>query len=224
MKREEIMFKLVKKELSLCVHPTSILFLSFCLFIFIPNYPYEVMFFFSGLSIFFTRLSVRENGDLAFSVALPVKKSHVPLAAIFTAGIFQIALLLLAAVCVAVKECTFPVEAQINLSGNIANLAFIGCGAMLLGTFNLLFFPLYFKKPDKVGLPFVAAAAAIFVLIAMLITIRFVLPPSVNVFNTVDPAFLGAKLSALALGLCLYAGFTALSACLSVRLFRRVDL
>ena len=218
------MLNLIKKEFSLCLHPTSFVFLSFCLFVFIPNYPYEVMFFFSGLSVFFTCLTARENGDLAFSCALPVKKSQIPLARILTAVVFQSALLLLTAVCVAVKECTFPAETQINLVGNMANAAFLGCGAMLLGVFNLLFFPLHFKKPDKVGLPFVAAAAVIFALIAVFISVRFALPTSVNVFNTPDPAFLGAKLGALALGLCLYAGGTVLSAYLSVRLFRRVDL
>lgn len=215
---------LLQKEFTLSLHPTAIFFLSFCLFVFIPNYPYEVMFFFSGLSVFFICLTGRENGDLAFSCALPVKKSNVPLARIFTAVILQLALLALTAVCVAVKECVFSPEQQINLAGNTANAAFLGYGFLLLGAFNLSFFPLHYKKPDKVGLPFVAAAAAVFVLVALLIALRHTAPLFFNVLNVPDPAFLGAKFGALAVGLVMYIGATALAMKLSVMLFQKVDL
>ena len=58
---------LLIKEFLLCLHPTQILFLTFACFVFILNYPYEIAFFFSGLSVFFACLSARENGDATFS-------------------------------------------------------------------------------------------------------------------------------------------------------------
>lgn len=68
------MLNLIKKEIALCMHPTAFIFLFFAVLVFVPNYPYEVIFFFSCLSIFFSCMMTRENGDIAFSCALPVKK------------------------------------------------------------------------------------------------------------------------------------------------------
>ena len=74
------MLNLIRKELALCMHPTAFIFLSFAVLVFVPNYPYEVIFFFSCLSVFFCCMMGRENGDIAFSCALPVKKEHIPIA------------------------------------------------------------------------------------------------------------------------------------------------
>ena len=74
------MLNLIKKEIALCMHPTAFIFLFFAVLVFVPTYPYEVIFFFSCLSIFFCCMMTRENGDIAFSCALPVKKEHIPFA------------------------------------------------------------------------------------------------------------------------------------------------
>ena len=98
---------LLKKEFRLCLHPTALIFLAFAGFVFIPSYPYEVMFFFSGLSVFFICLTARENGDASFSCALPVKKGDVARARIFMCVILQVALLALAACTTSVKQLCF---------------------------------------------------------------------------------------------------------------------
>ena len=56
------MLNLIKKEIALCMHPTAFIFLFFAVLVFMPNYPYEVIFFFSCLSIFFSCMMTRENG------------------------------------------------------------------------------------------------------------------------------------------------------------------
>ena len=43
------MLNLIKKEIALCMHPTAFIFLFFAVLVFMPNYPYEVIFFFSCL-------------------------------------------------------------------------------------------------------------------------------------------------------------------------------
>lgn len=215
--------KLIKKEFSLCLHPTSFIFLCFAAFVFIPNYPYEVMFFFSGLAVFFTCLTARENGDLAFTCALPVRKKSIATARILYFVVFQAALLCLAGAATAVKELCFPESAQINLAGMTANTAFLGFGALLLGVFNIIFFPLYFKNPDKVGQPFIVASAVLFALIFALIVLRFALP-AWSVLNTPDPAHMGIKAGVLAAGLAAYAGLTAWSCYLSGKRFEAFDL
>ncbi len=213
---------LIKKEFSLCLHPTAFVFLTFAALVFVPNYPYEVIFFFSGLSIFFISLSARENGDPAFTCSLPVKKRNVPLARIIVAAVFQCALLALTAVCIAIKQATFPKELLVNLAGNSANLAFCGFGAFLLGAFNLTFFPLHYRDPNKVGGPFVISSAVQFVLIGILILIRHL--PFAAPIASPEPENFVAKLVVLIGGLTLYCIMTVLAARLSMRKFEKADL
>ena len=105
-----------------------------------------------------------------------------------------------------------------------ANLAFLGNGALLLGVFNILFFPLYFSAPHKVGAPFLLAGAAQFLLVAVLIALRFSVPFWRDLLTAPDPAYLGAKLAVFFTGVVLYAVLTALSLFLSVKKFERIDL
>lgn len=218
------MIALWKKEWKLCLHPNCLLFLAFSAFVFIPNYPYEVMFFFSGLSVFFVCLTARENGDVPFTAVLPARRKDIVLARLCFCAFFQLALWLLACVTVAVKEVAYPLAAQENLAGSTANLAFLGNGALLLGLFNLVFFPRYYSAPEKVGVPFLLASVAQFAAIVLLIALRFTVPFWRDVLAAPDPAHLGAKLSVFFAGIALYAAFTALSAVLSVNKFARIDL
>lgn len=39
------MLNLIKKEIALCMHPTAFIFLFLAVLVFVPNYPYEVIFF-----------------------------------------------------------------------------------------------------------------------------------------------------------------------------------
>ncbi len=187
-----------------------------------PNYPYEVIFFFSGLSVFFTCMAARENGDPTFTCSLPVKKKSIPLARILVALFFQCALLLLTALCIAVKQTVFPETLLVNSAGNSANLAFCGFGGLVLGAFNLTFFPLHFRDPNKIGVPFVIAAAVQFLLIGAVIVVRHL--PFYTPLCSPDPAYFGIKLAVLFLGLFLYCAMTALAALLSAKRFERADL
>lgn len=145
------MSALLKKEFSLALHPASALFVFFAAMVFIPNYPYEVMFFFSGLSAFFICLTGRENKDLHFSCVLPVEKRDVAAARVLFCMILQLAQIVLCVPFIAIKSAWINMP---NLAGMEANAAFLGFGLMMLGGFNLIFFPLYFKNPNKVGKPF----------------------------------------------------------------------
>ena len=213
---------LIKKEFSLCLHPTVFLFLTFAALVFVPNYPYEVIFFFSGLSVFFLSLAARENGDLDFTCSLPVKKRDVPLARIMVAVTFQCALFLLTAVCIVIKQSAFPEAMLVNLAGNSANLAFCGFGALVLGAFNLTLFPLHYREPKKVGVPFAISMAVQFVLIGLLILIRHF--PFAAPLASPDPENTRVKFTVLFTGLTLYCIMTVLAAWLSMKKFEKVDL
>ena len=213
---------LIKKEFSLCLHPMAVVFLSFAALVFVPNYPYEVIFFFSGLSVFFICMAARENGDLAFTCSLPVRKRSIPLARIIVAVMFQCALLLLTALSIVMKQAFFPDELLVNLVGNSANLAFCGFGALLLGVFNLVFFPLHYKNPTKIGVPFVISSVVLFLFIGVMIAIRQF--PFYAPLLAPDFVNYGVKLAVLLCGLVLYCIMTALAAWLSGKKFERVDL
>lgn len=133
------MAALLKKEFSLCLHPTGALFVLFSAFVFIPNYPYEVMFFFSGLSVFFICLTARENGDAAFTCCLPVGRKEAVLARMSMCALLQAAMWTAAGIFTAIKELALAPEAQLNMAGSTANLAFLGYCALLAGVFNLIY-------------------------------------------------------------------------------------
>lgn len=218
------MLNLIKKELSLCLHPTAFIFLFFAVLVFVPNYPYEVIFFFSCLSIFFCCLMTRENGDIAFSCTLPIKKEHIPFAKMIVVFGLQCIILLLVAIIGAIKGAVLPAEQYVNQAGISANLALVGNGAILLGIFNLIFFPCYFKKPDKIGVPFVIAAIVIFLLIGVFIVLRWVTPLYSITLNGLNSENTGAKIAALAIGIVVYAVLSAVSCKLSMKNFQKIDV
>ena len=217
------MLNLIRKELTLCMHPTAFIFLFFAVLVFVPNYPYEVIFFFSCLSVFFCCMMTRENGDIAFSCALPVKKEHIPLAKMLVVFGLQGIIMLLVGILGAVKGVVLPAEQYVNQAGISANLALVGNGAVLLGVFNLIFFPRYFKSPDKIGVPFVIGAVAVFLLIGVFIVLRWATPLYSVTLNGLNSVNSGAKASALIIGMAIYTIMSAISCKLSMKHFQRHD-
>ena len=218
------MVNLIKKELALCMHPTAFIFLSFAALVFVPDYPYEVIFFFSCLSVFFCCMMARENGDIAFSCTLPVKKGHIPLAKILVTIGLQCIILLLVGIIGAVKGAVLPAEQYVNQAGISANITLVGNGAVLLGVFNLIFFPRYFKKPDKIGVPFVIGAIVVFLLIGVFIILRWATPLYAVTLNGLNSTNTAAKITALVMAIAIYAVLTGAGCRLSVKSFRSTDI
>ena len=206
------------------MHPTALIFLFFAVLVFVPNYPYEVIFFFSCLSVFFCCMMARENGDIAFSCALPVKKEHIPLAKMLVVFGLQGIILLLVGIFGAVKGAVLPVEQYVNQAGISANLVLVGNGAVLLGVFNLIFFPRYFKSPDRIGVPFVIGAVVVFFLIGVFIVSRWATPLYSITLNGLNSQNIGAKAAALTIGIVIYIVLSAISCKLSMRHFQRIDV
>ena len=190
------MLNLIRKELALCMHPTAFIFLFFAVLVFVPNYPYEVIFFFSCLSVFFCCMMTRENGDIAFSCALPVKKEHIPLAKMLVVFGLQGIVLLLVGIIGAVKGAVLPAEQYVNQAGISANLALVGNGAVLLG---------------------------VFLLIGVFIVLRWATPLYSVTLNGLNSVNSGAKTSALTIGMAIYTIMSVISCKLSMKRFQRHD-
>lgn len=215
------MKKLLKKEFVLALHPTSIIFLLFSLLVFVPNYLYEVVFFFSCLSVFFICLNGRENKDLNYTVSLPVEKKKVALARILLCIILQLVLVFLVTIFTIIKTFTINMD---NVAGMEANMALIGFGLIILSVFNIIFFPIYFKNPNKVGVPFIIGAIVDFVIIFIVTTLVHAVPVIASAIDTPDTQFSVSKLIILFVGVVTYIVLNVITCMVSMRRFDKTDL
>jgi len=215
------MMKLLAKELRLAMHPTCVIFLGLSALLLIPNYPYLVTFFYTGLGVFFTCLSGRENNDIAYTVALPVAKADAVKARFLLVVAVELAQAAIA-VPFALLRARLPVPG--NAVGLDANLAFFGFAFLSLGIFNAAFFGVYYRDVRKVGKAFVTASSWVFAYMIVVEASCHLVPLFRDRLDTPDPAELGLKLAVLALGLLSYAGLTAAAYVKARRDFERQDL
>ncbi len=215
------MTKLLAKELRLAMHPTSLIFLGLSAMILIPNYPYLITFFYTGLGVYFTCLSGRENHDIAYSVALPVRKTDIVKARILFVAAIELVQMALA-VPFALLRSRMPLPG--NLVGMDANLAFFGFAFLSLGIFNVVFFGIYYRDVRKVGKAFAAASVWIFSYMAVVEASYHVLPLFRDRLDRPDPEELGLKLIVLALGIFSYLALTLTAYLRGCRDFEKQDL
>lgn len=215
------MKNLLRKELVLALHPTAPLFLALSAMLLIPNYPYLVAFFYTGLGVFFTCLNGRENDDVRYTLLLPVAKRDVVRARFFVVISLQLLQLLLAVPFAALRQHILP---EGNLAGLDANIALFGFAFVLYSGFNFIFFPIYYKNVQRVGAPFILSSVWVFLLIGVEKACTHVIPFIRERIDTADPQFMAEKLVFLAIGLVLYAVLTWAALRKSVRLFEQQDL
>lgn len=151
------MIKLLIKEYKLTVMPIVYAFFSFVAMLFIPAYPYTIIFFYTTLAIFFSFLSSRENKDLIYMITLPLPKENIVksrYAMVITIEILQIMI----SIPVGIIRSTL-VTYQ-NVAGIEANIAFIGFVFIQFAVFNTVFLGVYFKNTSSVGKAFILGAIA----------------------------------------------------------------
>lgn len=215
------MKSLMKKELRLALHPTAPMFLALSAMLMIPNYPYLVAFFYTGLGVFFTCLNGRENGDVSYTLLLPVSKRDVVRARFTMVILLQLLQLLVAVPFAVLRQALLP---EGNLAGLDANLALFGFALVLYGGFNLIFFSVYYRDVRRVGAPFIWSSVWVFLWIGIVETCTHIVPFMRERIDTADPAYLPEKLAVLAVGALLYAALTAVSYRRSAALFEKQDL
>lgn len=202
------MKNLLVKEFRLAMHPTALIFLCLSAMLLIPNYPYYVTFFYTGLAVFFTCLGGRENKDIYYSALLPVRKVDIVRARFAFVLILEAAQLILA-VPFALLRQSFPMPG--NQVGMDANLAFFGLALLMLGLFNASFFRVYYRDVNKVGKAFGISSVVMGLFIVVAETCDHVLPFFRDELDTPDPAHLGAKLAVLGAGLLAFLALTGLA-------------
>lgn len=211
---------LITKELKLALHPTAILFLALSFMILIPNYPFYVTFFYTGLGVFFICLQGRENHDIFFTMMLPVKKADVVKARFALVLIVELLQVLIAIIATLIR--TFIMKLP-NQAGMDANIAFFGLALIMLGLFNYSFFTTYYSNTAKVGKAFAVSATVVWIYILAAEACCFAVPFFRNVLDTLDPANIGAKLIVLVIGFVFFVILTFLSQRKSIKLFEKAD-
>lgn len=215
------MKNLLKKELLLSLHPTAPMFLLLSAMLLIPNYPYYVVFFYTGLAVFFTCLLGRENNDVYYTLSLPVAKKAVVqgrFACVVLLELLQLAI----AVPFAFLRQKMPVGP--NMVGMDANIALFGFAFLMLGIFNSVFFYIYYKDVQKVGSAFVWSSVAVFLYILLAETAAHVIPFVKNYLDTPDPLHLPQKMIVLTIGALLYGLLTYMVYQKSIKHFEAYDL
>lgn len=212
---------LLIKEYKLAMHPTSIIFLSFVAMVMIPNYPYEVNYFYTTLGIFFICLTGRENKDIYYSMLLPICKKDIVKARFLLICSIELLQLFLTVPFVLLKMALGSMPNQVGMD---ANVAFFGIGFLLFGIFNLCFLTGYYKDVNQVGRAFGISSILVFVYIAIEIILMHAIPFLRDYADTPDPKYMGSKIAILLAGVLLYLIFTFVAYKKSVRTFDAFDL
>ena len=215
------MKELLIKEYKLALHPTTIIFLSFVAMVMIPNYPYEVNYFYTTLGIFFICLTGRENKDIYYSMLLPICKKDIVKARFLLICSIELLQLLLTVPFVIVKTLCCPLPNQVGMD---ANVAFFGIGFLLFGIFNLTFLIGYYKDVNRVGSAFGISSILVFVYMAIEIVLVHAVPFLRDYADTTDPQYMGSKIIVLLAGFVLYLVLTLVAYRKSVRMFDAFDL
>lgn len=215
------MIKLLKKELLLSFHPTAVIFILMAAMVLIPNYPYYVAFFYSGLALFFTCMTGRENNDVFFSLMLPISKRDIVKARYGYAIILELAQVLLA-VCFALLRSALGFST--NSAGIEANMAMFGIALFMLSIFNLIFFAIYYRNVKKPGVAAIFSSTVFFLLLGLFETLVFVIPFARDKIDTPDPLFWEFKLIILAIGIISFIAINLISYLSSIKNFEKQDI
>lgn len=215
------MKNLIYKEFRLAMHPTALIFLGLSFMLIIPNYPYYVTFFYTGLGVFFTCLGGRENNDVSYTLNLPVRKRDTVKARILYAAIIETIQVVVAVPFAALRQ-SMPIAG--NQVGMDANIAFFGLSFIMMGIFNFVFFTMYYKNVDKVGKSFAVAATLDFVYMAIAETCTHIVPFFKDTLDTPDTENLFPKLAVLLTGIFIFALLNTAAYFKSAKSFEKIDL
>lgn len=215
------MKNLIYKELRLSINPLFYLFALLASLILIPNWVYFIAvsyLLYIAIPNIFT-LSKAQN-DIAFSVLLPVRKRDVVGARIISIALLEVLQLVVAGFFCWLNSILYSHE---NFLLN-ANAAFIGFCFMMFGIFNLIFFPMFYRTANKVGIPAVAGIIAATLFAGGVEVFAVLVPWAKAAFDTPDPSTVIWKIGTLVVGIIVFVMLTYLAYRAAAKRFERIDL
>lgn len=158
------MKNLLYKEWKLSMTPQSWIFLIMVGMVFIPDYPIIIPGVFALSAIPQMIAFSKEANDILFTATLPIKRNEVPKSKILFVISYELLFLLLIIICLIPAGYLYShfstatdVEGNFlygNNAGMDANIAVVGIYLLTFAVNNFIFFPWYYKHPDKFTVPF----------------------------------------------------------------------
>ncbi len=214
------MHKLLMKEVKLSSHPLSFVFIVFSFMFLIPGYPILCAPFFVTLGLFQSFQKARENGDILFSLLLPVPKRDTVKGKFIFVLLIELSSAFLMALSV-ILRVTLMRKSPVYLSNPMmrADLYALSIALLIFSIFNFVFVGGFFRTAKRIGLPFLLYSVSAFIVIALGEALSHL-----SFMDIFDDIWGDAELAALSAGCILYSLITLLSYRISVRRFERVDL
>jgi len=215
------MKQLLRKEFTLSFFPLPYCFLLLAGLLLIPNYPYLVTFFYTTLGIMFLFQYNRENHDIAYLMTLPVRKQEMVLSRLLQVVVIELLQIIVCIPFMAIRGLYAHLNNQVGFE---ANIALLGLGAVMLGLFNLVFLPGFYKNGYSLGVPFLKSSIVSAVYICLMEVLLRIVPYFARYCDSMAPADQLRQIPVLAIGLAIYTLLTWLSWRVSVKRFVQLDL
>lgn len=210
---------LLYKEMRLVAHPTSIVFAFLGCLVFVPSYPYSVIFMFGSLAPYITFLNARETNDPWYTAVLPVSKSESVLGRCLLVVFFQLFQLSFSVPFVLLRNSLNIANNPVGLD---ATVAWYGFGFILYGVFDFIFLTTFYKSGYKVGKSFILAAIPMAFLMAAIEATSYI--PSLAWMDSFRPEYLRIQLPILIVGILCYGVLVPFAYRISAKRFEKVDL
>lgn len=219
------MKSLLGKEIRLVVHPSTYALVILGALMLIPSWMYGAIFIYGILVAFFNGMNAREMRDLEYSFSLPASSCDMVRARIFVMAAIEILML---AILIAFTALRVPlgingIDASQTSVGCAANLYLAGFGFVLFGIFNAVFYPLYYRDPTKVGIPFLIACVPVTVVICMIEALPYLPVSGFATFGIPGFHDVSAQLIFLVCGIALFVLCTFFSIRLAAKRFSTYD-
>lgn len=161
------MYKLFMKEVKAASHPLSFVFIIFSFMFLIPGYPILCAPFFVTLGIFQSFQKTRENGDILFSVLLPISKEDVVKGKFIFVISIELCSTLIMAFCV-ILRMTILRDNPVYSSNPMmrADFSALSLALLVFALFNYIFVRGFFLTSYKIGLPFLLYSVSAFTVVA----------------------------------------------------------
>ncbi len=204
---------LLLKEFRLVVHPSTYVMVALGSLVLIPNWPYAVILLYGVLAAFFNAQNAREMHDLSFSFALPISRADMVRARVLVMVLIEIALVGIMALGLVARSILGIDEIALlqPLVGLPANIALLGCSLVALGIFNTSFFPLYYRDPSKIGVPFLLACIPFFVFCVLFEAIPYIPGEAFAALSVLGFANAALQIGVLCVGAVIFILLTLLS-------------
>lgn len=217
------MGNLLRKELRLSASILSYLFIPFGLMFLVPGYPILCGAFFVTLGIFQSFQQSREQGDILFSVLLPVSRRNVVLGKYLFSCMIELSSVALMAAAVWMRMTVFSQSAVYRSNPMMnANFFALAMAFVIFGVFNWLFLGGFFQTAYQLAKPFVRYIVAAFFLILAAETLHHL--PGWEGFNAFGWEHISFQLGLLGAGIGCYLVLSVGSYQCACRAFEAIDL